>query len=128
MNTPKARVSNGMMTAHRVSNQSRSTIIPHSGMRPNWVGTIIVMSTVSNSAPRPLNFNLANANPASIEVMTTLTVTDEHTITELIRPWMKLTSDFSNARPRLSQNEAPKVNGGVGSLMASWLRVAMTMT
>ncbi len=74
------------VTAHRVSNQSRSTIIPHSGMRPSWVGTIIVTRTVSSSALRPLNLSLANANPASVEVTTTLTVTDDDTMTELIMP------------------------------------------
>ena len=47
--------------------------MPHSGMRPSWVGTIIVTRTASSSALRPLNFSLAKANPASVEVSTTLT-------------------------------------------------------
>ena len=40
--------------------------MPQSGMRPSWVGTIMVTRIVSSSALRPRNFSLAKAKPASV--------------------------------------------------------------
>jgi hypothetical protein len=68
---------------------------------------------------------LAKANPARVEVSTTLSVTTDATISELPTPLKKCTSSFCRTRPKFSQKCPPAVTGGVGSLIESWLRVPM---
>ena len=62
----------------------------YSGTIASWVGTIIVATTDSSSALRPLNLSLAKANPAREEKNTTETVITLATIAELMRPLMKM--------------------------------------
>ena len=100
--------------------------MPQSGMRPSWVGIIMVTMIASSRALLPRNFSLAKANPASEPESTTDTVTTEETMIEFIRPVRKLASSLSSTRPKLSPNAPPGVNGGGTSLIASRLRVAMT--
>ena len=66
MNTPKrADQERHGRPRSRVSYQPRSCIMPQSGMRPSWVGTIMVTMIASSSALLPRNLSLAKAKPAS---------------------------------------------------------------
>ena len=82
--------------------------------------------TASSSKLRPRNLSLAKANPASVEVMSTLSVTATQTMSELTRPSQKWTSSMPSTRLKLSRKLPPGVNGGGVSWIWSLLRVAMT--
>ena len=75
---------------------------------------------------RPRKRSFAKANPASVEVSTTLIVMIVQTTRELRRPRKKFTSGLVSTRPKFAKNELPGVNGGGVLLIASSARVAMT--
>src|SRR6266498_2902205 len=84
-NTPNAEVAAGTISAWIWLFQcSHCDIMMYSGMMPSCGGTIMVAMTPASSMLRPRKRSLAKANPASVEVSTTDTVTTDETMNELM--------------------------------------------
>src|SRR3981189_2679469 len=82
----------------------------YSGMMPNCVGTIIVAMIINSRTLRPRNFSFANANPASVEKNTTLTVIEPDTRNEFVSA--RTNGTVSKARCRFANRVPPNRTGG----------------
>ncbi len=121
-NTPIAVTRLGTITACSSFAHPSSAIAMYSGMMPSCVGTASVATTKRNSALRPLNRSLANANPARLENSTVEIVTDPATMTLLPSAFQNGT--VSNTRAALAKKLPPGTSGGTCSVSIELSRLA----
>ena len=102
---PKALASPGTMIACSVSTQSSHEMIRYCGITLSCAGTVMVSSTIRNSALRPGNCSLAKAKPASAHSSEAITAIDSDTITLLSSDWKNGT--VSKTLPAISKKLNP---------------------